>query len=257
MSWQIRDSCQLARSVLESLRSIVEPGVTTDQLDLHARDLIIQHNAYPSLLNFEGFTKSISTSVNNVAAHGVPDSRPLQAGDILNIDVTVFLDGFHGDVSDTFAVGEVDRFAERLIEVTRETLRAGIDHCGPGRRLTMTRARADLVFCAGAMVRGVGHAIHRHVKKHNFVTIPIFMGHGLGTFLHGPPDIYHCLNNIIGKMVPGMIFTVEPVVGEGGRRIRQLEDGWTWVTADCSRTAQMEQTVLITEHGAEILTGKT
>ena len=133
MSLQIRQACRVARSVLNSLGTYVKPGVTTDELDVVARDLIIQNNAYPSLLNFDGFPKSISTSVNNIAAHGIPDSRPLQTGDILNIDVTVFLDGYHGDVSDTFTVGEVDTFAERLIEVTRETVNVGVDNCGPGK----------------------------------------------------------------------------------------------------------------------------
>ena len=132
MPLQIREACRLARTVLNSIGTFVKPGVTTDELDVVARDLIIQNNAYPSLLNFDGFPKSISTSVNNIAAHGVPDSRPLQAGDILNIDVTVYLNGYHGDVSDTFTVGQVDSFAERLIEVTRETLNVGIDNCGPG-----------------------------------------------------------------------------------------------------------------------------
>ena len=133
MLLQIRQACRVARSVLNSLGTYVKPGVTTDELDVVARDLIIQNNAYPSLLNFDGFPKSISTSVNNIAAHGIPDSRPLQTGDILNIDVTVFLDGYHGDVSDTFTVGEVDTFAERLLEVTRETVNVGIDNCGPGK----------------------------------------------------------------------------------------------------------------------------
>ena len=133
VSLQIRQSCRLARTVLNSIGRFVKPGVTTDELDVAARDLIIQNNAYPSLLNFDGFPKCISTSVNNIAAHGVPDSRPLQTGDILNIDVTVYLDGYHGDVSDTFTVGQVDSFAERLIEVTRETLNVGIDNCGPGK----------------------------------------------------------------------------------------------------------------------------
>ena len=133
MLLQIRQACRVARSVLNSLGTYVKPGVTTDELDVVARDLIIQNNAYPSLLNFDGFPKSISTSVNNIAAHGIPDSRPLQTGDILNIDVTVFLDGYHGDVSDTFTVGEVDTFAERLLEVTRETVNVGIDKCGPGK----------------------------------------------------------------------------------------------------------------------------
>jgi len=234
---KIRRSCQLARKVLNSVKEIIEPGIPTDQLDVHARDMITSHSAYPSPLNFHGFPKCISTSVNNVAAHGIPDSRPLESGDILNIDVTVYLDGFHGDCSDTFLVGEVDSHAETLINVTRECLEEGVRACGPKKWL-----------------RGIGHAIHKHAKKNDCTTVPLFLGHGIGNFFHGPPDIYHCLNNYPGLMKPGMVFTVEPVVSEGDRRVKILEDGWTAVTLDNSRTAQMEHTVLITETGVEVLT---
>jgi len=237
---KIRRSCQLARKVLNSLPDIIEPGVATEDIDTHVRDMVTKHNAYPSPLNFKGFPKSISTSVNNVAAHGIPDGRPLESGDILNVDVTVYLDGYHGDCSDTFKVGQVDKHADTLINVTRECLEEGIKACGPGKWL-----------------RGIGHAVQKHAKKNSCTTVPIFLGHGIGDFLHGPPDIYHCLNNYMGLMKPGMVFTVEPVVSEGDRRVVILEDGWTAVTQDNSRTAQMEHTVLITEEGVEILTADT
>jgi len=234
---KIRRSCQLARKVLNSLHDIIEPGIPTEDIDAHARDMITLHNAYPSPLNFQGFPKSISTSVNNVAAHGIPDSRPLESGDILNIDVTVYLDGYHGDCSDTFKVGQVDKHADNLINVTRECLEEGIKACGPGK-----------------WWRGIGHAVQKHAKKNRCTTIPLFLGHGIGDFFHGPPDIYHCLNNYPGQMKPGMVFTVEPVVSEGDRRVKILEDGWTAITLDNSRTAQMEHTILVTEEGVEILT---
>jgi len=235
---KIRESCRLAKKILLEIQPVIQPGISTGEIDDFARELIIIHNAYPSPLNFEGFPKSISTSVNNVAAHGIPDSRPLESGDILSVDVTVYLDGYHGDCSDTFLVGHVDKYAENLVTVTRECLDAGIQACGPGKWL-----------------RGIGHAVHRHARKHNCTVIPLFLGHGIGDFLHAPPDIYHCLNNYPGKMVPGMVFTVGPVVSEGDRRVRILRDGWTAVTVDNSRTAQVEHTLLITETGVEILTG--
>lgn len=234
---KIRESCVLARKILTEIGTIVEPGISTQKLDDYARELIIIHNAYPSPLNFKGFPKSISTSVNNIAAHGIPDIRALESGDIISVDVTVYLDGFHGDCSDTFLVGEVDEHAETLVNVTRECLEQGIQACRPGKSFT-----------------GIGHSVHRHARKHNCTVVPIFLGHGIGEFVHGPPDIYHCLNNYPGKMVEGMVFTVGPVVSEGDRRVRILEDGWTVVTVDNSRTAQMEHTVLVTSAGVEILT---
>ena len=192
----IRESCQLARKVLEEVRSLVRPGVTTEQLDEHAREFIIIHNAYPSCLNFNNYPKSISTSVNNVAAHGIPDSRCLSDGDIVTINVTVFLNGFHGDCSDTVAVGQVDEYGLKLIRVTEEAVEKAIGNCNPGRLLCL-----------------IGRDIHKHVRKQDCVSIPHFLGHGIGDFFHGPPDIYHCLNNYPGVMVPGMVFTIGPVVG--------------------------------------------
>jgi methionyl aminopeptidase len=192
---KIRESCQLARKVLEELKSLVGPGVTTESLDDHARELIIIHNAYPSPRNFHGYPKSISTSVNNVAAHGIPDSRPLVSGDILNIDVTVFLNGFHGDCSDTVAVGEADEHALKLVRVTEECVERAVAVCRPGE-----------------FIRRIGQVIHKHARSQRCTTVPLFLGHGIGDFFHGPPDIYHCLNNYPGKLRPGMVFTIEPVV---------------------------------------------
>lgn len=234
---KIRASCQLARAALNLAESLVRPGLTTDAIDEAVRSFIVQRGAFPSPLSFKGFPKSISCSVNNVAAHGVPDSRPLVEGDILNIDVTVFFQGFHGDCSDTFAVGEIDTYAAHLIKVTRECLDIGIGCCGPSQ-----------------LFRSIGQALHQHARLHHCTTVPIFLGHGIGNFFHGPPDIYHCRNNYPGRMLPGMVFTVEPCISEGDRRVRILQDGWTAVTMDDSRTAQIEHTILITEEGVEVLT---
>lgn len=234
---KVRKSCQLARKTLNYAESLIEPGVTTELIDAKTREFILSHGAYPSPLNFKGFPKSISCSVNNVAAHGIPDRRELVEGDIVNVDITVFQQGFHGDCSDTFPVGRIDQSAENLINVTRECLDIGIGMCK-----------------AGEFYRKIGQLINKHAKKHQCSTIQVLLGHGIGTFFHGPPDIYHCLNNYPGKMEAGMIFTIEPCVSEGDRRIRFLRDGWTAVTIDNSRTAQKEHTVLVTHTGVEILT---
>jgi len=227
----------LAKKILEEIGNFLKPGISTQRIDDLAKELIIIHNAYPSALNFKAFPKCISTSVNNVAAHGIPDSRPLENGDIINVDVTVYLDGFHGDCSDTFLIGDTDEYAVNLVRVTKDCLAQGILACGPGKKLT-----------------GIGHSIHRHARKNNCTVVPLFLGHGIGEFLHCPPDIYHCLNNYPGTMTEGMVFTVGPVISEGDRRVKVLEDGWTAVTVDNSRTAQVEHTVLITGTGVEILT---
>lgn len=233
----IRAACQLARKVLEEVKLEVAVGVTTEHLDEVARELVLLHRAYPSCRNFHGFPKSISTSVNNVAAHGIPDSRQLQDGDILNIDLTVFLNGFHGDCSDTVGVGAVDEHGLRLVGVAEECVERALAVCRPGEHF-----------------RRIGHVIHKTARAHQCTTVPFFLGHGIGTFFHGPPDIYHCLNNYPGRMAQGMVFTIEPVVSEGDRQVRILSDGWTAVTVDNSRTAQKEQTVLVTDTGVEVLT---
>jgi len=234
---KIRESCMLARKVLGEISKILEPGISTNKIDELARELILIHNGYPSPLNFQGYPKSTCTSVNNIAAHGIPDRRLLESGDILSIDVTVYLDGFHGDCSETFLIGDVDEYGITLANVTKECVEKGIEACGPGK-----------------WIRGIGHVIHKHARKYNCTVVPIFLGHGIGDFVHGPPDIYHCLNNYPGRMEPGMIFTVGPVISEGDRRVKILSDGWSAITMDNSRTAQIEHTVLITDTGYEVLT---
>jgi len=234
---KIKECCRLARQALNLAQSLVAPGVTTISIDTHVREFIVANGAYPSPLNFNGFPKSISCSVNNVAAHGIPDKRRLQEGDIINVDITVYKHGFHGDCSDTFPVGKVDSDGLKLIDVARECLDIGIRECH-----------------GGQLYRLVGKAINEHARTNQLSTIQVLLGHGIGTFFHGPPDIYHCLNSYPGKMEAGMVFTVEPCISEGERRIKILRDGWTAVTLDNSRTAQAEHTILITPTGTEILT---
>ncbi|XP_076240732.1 methionine aminopeptidase 1D, mitochondrial isoform X2 [Calliopsis andreniformis] len=233
----MRDSCNFAKQVLSHLQKYVKPGITTDELDAIAHELIINNGAYPSPLNYRGFPKSICTSINNVACHGIPDTRPLQKGDILNIDVTVFLNGYHGDCSKMFEVGECDKEAKRLISVTELCLKTAIEICKPNEN-----------FCS------IGNIIEETATKHGYSIVPAFAGHGIGTYFHGPPDILHFANNTTGKMLPGMTFTIEPILSQGSKEIEILEDGWTAVTVDNSRTAQAEHTILVTDTGCDILT---
>ncbi|GAB1859255.1 Methionine aminopeptidase [Camponotus japonicus] len=233
----MRQSCKLASHILQQVDTLIKPGVTTDFLDKQVHDMIIGNGAYPSPLNYHGFPKSICTSVNNVACHGIPDSRPLQEGDILNVDITVYLNGYHGDCSAMFQVGEVDSEGKRLITITELCLKSAIGICKP-----------DQHFCS------IGNIIEDIASKHNFNVIPAFVGHGIGTYFHGAPDIFHCANNYSGKMKPGMTFTIEPVLTQGMTQVEILEDGWTVCTVDNARTAQIEHTVLITDNGCEVLT---
>ncbi|KAJ0182419.1 hypothetical protein K1T71_001788 [Dendrolimus kikuchii] len=233
----MRRSCQLASSILAQVAKFVKPGVTTDDIDEFIHNLTIEAGAYPSPLNYKGFPKSVCTSVNNVAVHGIPDLRPLEDGDTLNVDITVFYKGFHGDCSKMFTAGNVDDRGLQLIEVTEECLHKAINLCGP-----------DVPFCE------IGAQIQRHARFNGLTVLPAFIGHGIGEYFHGPPDIYHCRNRYPGLMRPGMTFTIEPVLSHGSVDTVILEDGWTAVTEDSSRTAQIEHTVLITDNGAEILT---
>lgn len=235
--FKMRKSCSLAKRILIQAGEMLRVGVTTDEIDQLVFDMAMAHNAYPSPLNYRGFPKSVCTSVNNVVCHGIPDDRPLANGDIINVDVTVFLDGYHGDCSKTFLIGDVDEDGKRLVQVTEECLQIGLEFCGP-----------EKPFSA------VGEHIYAHAFDNGYRIIGAFTGHGIGSYFHGPPDIYHVPNNYPGVMKPGMVFTVEPIVTEGSERIVILEDGWTAVTCDHSRAAQAEHTVLITESGAEILT---
>ncbi|XP_020292192.1 methionine aminopeptidase 1D, mitochondrial isoform X2 [Pseudomyrmex gracilis] len=233
----MRHSCKLARRILCQVDSLIKPGITTDFLNNQLHDMIIANGAYPSPLNYYGFPKSVCTSINNVACHGIPDNRPLQDGDILNVDITVYLNGYHGDCSTMFQVGNVDAEGKRLISVTELCLKSAIEICKP-----------DEHFC------NIGNVIEKIANKHNFNVIPAFTGHGIGTYFHGPPDIFHFANSYSGKMKAGMTFTIEPVLSQGMIECEILEDGWTACTIDNSRTAQMEHTILITDIGCEVLT---
>jgi len=236
----MRAACRLARQVLNEAGLHAVVGVTTEEIDVIVREMAFKAGAYPSPLNYRGFPKSVCTSVNNVVCHGIPDSRELQDGDIINIDVTVYLEGHHGDCSETFLVGSVDPPGQELVSVSRAALWAGVRACGPGKPWA-----------------GIGGAIQDFLEEEaggKFRPVPAFTGHGIGTYFHGPPDILACRNTYPGTMEPGMTFTVEPAVSEGSHLVKVLKDGWTAVTPDSSRSAQFEHTVLITGEGVEILT---
>merc|ERR1719468_66159 len=199
---------------------------------------IVSRNAYPSVLGFKQFPKAISTSVNNVACHGVPDNRPLEHGDIVSVDVTVYKDGFHGVCGRTFVIGKVTNnpIVRYLKSAAEECMFRGIAACLPGSRLI-----------------DIGAEIGKFSKKRNIKVIPTLNGHGIGKYFHCYPDVYHVLNNYPGKLKPGMVLTICPCISEGSVSIRILSDNSTVVTRDNSRTAQFEHTVLITEYGAELL----
>ncbi|KAL0267715.1 UNVERIFIED_CONTAM: hypothetical protein PYX00_009906 [Menopon gallinae] len=234
---KMRKSCALAREVLDELGRHVKVGVTTDALDKIAHKMCIENNAYPSPLGFNGFPKSVCTSVNNVACHGIPDNRPLKNGDIINIDVSVYLNGYHGDCCGTYTVGDVDEKGLALIEATHICLQRAINACRDGEYFSV-----------------IGSVINKTALDLGFNVVPCFAGHGIGPYFHGPPDIIHIENDYPGKMMTGMTFTIEPVLTQGEPEILILEDGWTAVTVDNARAAQFEHTILINGPTAEILT---
>jgi len=216
----------------------IKPGVTTDDIDKAVHEMVIVEDAYPSPLNYHSFPKSICTSVNEVVAHGIPDSRALLDGDIVSIDITVYFNGYHGDCCETFFVGNsVNNTARNLVSVARECLYKGISVCGPG-----------VDFWK------IGEAIEPFVQEHGFNVVAELMGHGVGELFHTFPFILHVRNRESGKMKPGMVFTIEPVITEGCTKIDVWPDKWTIVTTDGSWSAQFEHTVVITDTGVEILT---
>ena len=235
---RMRDTCRLAAEILAKCGAMVEPGISTDELDKFAHSEILKAGAYPSPLRYEGFPKSICTSVNNVACHGIPDVRKLVDGDIINVDVTVYREKVHGDCSKTFLVGDsVDEKGRDLVRIAEECRDIGIAVCAPGVALNT-----------------IGTVIDDHARKHGYTVAPTFCGHGIGSYFHGPPDIYHGRNQFAGTMQPGMTFTVEPVITMGSQDMAIMEDNWTIVSVDNARSAQFEHTILITEDGHEILT---
>lgn len=215
----------------------MQVGVSTDEIDLQVHQFIINHGAYPSPLFYRSFPKSVCTSVNNVVCHGIPDDRQLKNGDIVNIDVTVYIDGHHGDCSETCLVGEVDEEGCHLVNITRLCLEEAIEICAPGQNFSY-----------------IGTVIDACARRHKLRVVPNFIGHGIGSYFHGPPDIYHFRNRLPGIMQEGMTFTIEPALSLGSSQCRILSDGWTAVTTDGSRAAQFEHTVLITKYGVEVLT---
>jgi len=235
---RLRRAASLAREVLEYAGTLVKVGTTTDALDAAVHDYVVSRSAYPSPLGYSGFPKSCCTSVNNVIVHGIPDDRPLEDGDIMNIDITVFLDGYHGDTSRTFLVGNVDEAGRDLVSATDEALEAGIAVCGPGKPLKV-----------------IGKAIHAVADKRGYSVSSQFTGHGIGEVFHRSPWILHHRNEEPGVMLPGHCFTIEPCLVQGfNPRSWIFPDGWTASTENCARSAQKEHMVLITEHGAEVIT---
>lgn len=233
----MRAAGKLAAEVLEYAGTLVRPSVTTDEIDKAVHKMIIDAGAYPSPLGYGGFPKSVCTSVNECMCHGIPDSRQLQDGDIINIDVTVYLNGYHGDTSKTFLCGNVDEATKRLVKVTEESLRKGISVCKDG-----------------ALYRKIGKQISEHAEKFGYGVVDRFVGHGVGTVFHSEPLIYHHRNDRGGFMVEGQTFTIEPILTLGSTECITWEDNWTTLTADGGPAAQFEHTILITKNGAEILT---
>ncbi|KAM7484527.1 hypothetical protein LguiA_000536 [Lonicera macranthoides] len=233
----MRAACELAARVLDQAGTLVRPSVTTNEIDKAVHQMIIDAGAYPSPLGYGGFPKSVCTSVNECMCHGIPDSRQLQDGDIINIDVTVYLNGYHGDTSKTFLCGNVDQATKRLVKVTEECLERGIAACKDG-----------------ALFRKIGKKISEHADKFGYGVVERFVGHGVGTVFHSEPLIFHVRNDGPGFMVEGQTFTIEPILTLGSTDCITWEDNWTTLTADGSPAAQFEHTILITKTGAEILT---
>jgi methionyl aminopeptidase len=235
---RMRRACRAAAEVLAEGARSLRPGVTTDEVDLVVHEAYIARGGYPSTLGYHGFPKSLCTSVNEVILHGIPDSRPLEDGDIVNLDVTIYLDGVHGDCSATFPVGEVDDASARLVRVTRECMERGIAAIRPG-----------------LPVNVVGKAIEAHARANGYGVVRAFCGHGIGEDFHMEPQVLHYFEpNADDPIEEGMFFTVEPMLTAGRPDHVVWPDGWTAVTVDGERAAQFEHTIHVTRDGAEILT---
>ena len=237
---KMRVAGKLAAEQLEMIQSHVKPGISTGELDRICHDYTVQvQDAIPAPLNYKGFPKSICTSVNHVVCHGIPsDKKILKNGDIVNIDVTVIKDGYHGDTSQTFLVGKCSVLAERLAKVTQECLYRGIGAVKPGNSLG-----------------DIGHTIQSHAEQNQYSVVREYCGHGIGAIFHEEPQVLHYGTPGTGLVLEaGMTFTIEPMINAGTRYVKLLPDQWTVVTKDHKLTAQWEHTILVTESGYEILT---
>lgn len=229
---------ELVVRTLEMISGHVQPGVTTEYLNDLAHTFTLEHGAVPAPLGYRGFPKSICVSVNQEICHGIPGPRELCAGDIVNADVTSIVNGWYADANRTFMVGDVSDAAAKLVSVTRECLARGIAAVRPG-----------------ATLGDVGHAIQHHAEAAGYSVVRELVGHGVGHAFHEQPQVNHTGRPGLGiVLVPGMVFTIEPMINQGGMEIRRLDDGWTVVTADGSLSAQFEQTVVVTEKGVRSLT---
>jgi methionyl aminopeptidase len=234
----MRAAGRLAAQTLDLVTAHVQPGVTTAELDAVCHQFILDHHAIPAPLSYRGYPKSICTSINHVVCHGIPGERRLVDGDILNIDVTVILDGWHGDTSRMYAAGQPGTKARMLMDVTYESLTRGL-----------------AVIKPGASLGDVGHAIQAYVESQRFSVVRDFCGHGIGRRFHEAPNVLHFGRPGEGPVLrPGMFFTVEPMVNAGRPEVKVLDDGWTAVTRDRSLSAQFEHMVGVTEDGCEVFT---
>lgn len=234
---KMRDACMHARETLDYAGSLVAPGVTTDEIDRKVHEHVTARGVYPSPMGYRGFPKSLCSSVNEVQCHGIPDDRALAEGDIVNLDVSCFARGFHGDTSRTFTVGEVDADAQQLVDRTQECLRECIALCGPGVPLA-----------------SVGALVSAFCEEHGLDTNRTFCGHGIGATFHMLPYVLHFANEDPSVLQVGQVLTIEPILCRGSQDYVLWDDGWTVATKDGSLSAQFEHTLLITDNGAEILT---
>lgn len=234
----MRRAGRLAAEILDALTEVVKPGVTTGEIDDVVRQMTLDGGAVPATLGYRGYAHSCCTSINHVICHGIPGDKVLKDGDIVNIDVTPLLDGWHGDSSRMYLVGDVPLKARRLVDVTYECLMIGVEMARPGVRLG-----------------DIGHAIQRHAEGHRYGVVRDFCGHGLGRLFHDSPEVVHVGTPGTGpELKPGMFFTIEPMINLGKPGVKMLDDGWTAVTRDRSLSAQFEHSIGITEDGCEIFT---
>ncbi|MDQ7005053.1 MAG: type I methionyl aminopeptidase [Ghiorsea sp.] len=237
----MRPACQVAANTLVMIEEYLKPGITTDEINQIVHDYTLAHGGIPAPLNYRGFPKSVCTSVNHVVCHGIPDKKKLKDGDIINVDVTTIIDGWHGDTSKTFFVGKPKIRTQRLVDVAREALQLGIDVVKPG-----------------ATLGDIGHVIQTFVEKNKFSVVREYCGHGIGRVFHEDPQIVHYGKQGEGMVIKeGMVFTIEPMVNAGKHPVKVLNDNWTVVTRDRGLSAQFEHTLAVRKDGVEILTQPT
>ncbi|QJU58008.1 type I methionyl aminopeptidase [Sphingomonas sp. AP4-R1] len=234
----MRRAGRLAAEILDALAAHIVPGVTTEEIDRIVYDMTIAGGAVPATLGYRGYTHSCCISINHVVCHGIPSAKTIKDGDIVNVDVTPLLDGWHGDTNRTYLAGNVPLKAKKLVEVTYECLMLGIAQAKPGNHLG-----------------DIGHAIQTHAEKHRYGVVRDFCGHGVGRIFHDAPEVVHVGRPGTGpELKPGMFFTIEPMINIGRPDVKVLDDGWTAVTRDRSLSAQFEHSIGITETGCEVFT---